>query len=129
MLSDSLAQAASTDPDIDPDLRSLQHMLLFGIKGMAAYTDHAAEHGQEDENNYEFVHRGLASLEDNTLVANAYVGMVLECGEKNLRAMELLSLGNSMAYGDPVPTPVPLGHKKGKAILVSGHDFIDIEAV
>ena len=86
-----------SNPDIDPDLRSLQHMLLFGIKGMAAYTDHAAEHGQEDEGNYEFVHRGLASLEDKSLDANAYLGLVLECGEKNLRAIELLSLGNSGA--------------------------------
>ena len=117
------------DPKIDPDLRSLQHMLLFGIKGMAAYTDHAAEHGQEDEGNYEFVHRSLAALEDKNLDADAYLGLVLECGEKNLRAMELLSLGNTGAYGDPVPTQVPLGAKKGKAILVSGHDFIDLEAV
>jgi len=118
-----------SNPDMDPDLRSLQHMLLFGIKGMAAYTDHAAEHGQEDDGNYEFVHRGLASLEDKTLDANSYLGLVLECGEKNLRAMELLSLGNTGAYGDPIPTKVPLGVKKGKAILVSGHDLIDLEAV
>ncbi len=117
------------DPDIDPGLRSLQHMLLFGIKGMAAYTDHAAEHGQEDEGNYEFVHRGLAALEDKGPDANALLGLVLECGEKNLRAMELLHLGNAGAYGDPVPTKVPLGVKKGKAILVSGHDLIDLEAV
>ena len=118
-----------SDPDIDPDLRSLQHMLLFGLKGMAAYTDHAAEHGSEDEANYEFVHRGLAALEDKSLDANAYLNLVLECGEKNLRAMELLHLGNAGAYGDPVPTKVPLGAKKGKAILVSGHDLIDLEAV
>ena len=118
-----------SDPDIDPDLQSLQHMLLFGIKGMAAYTDHAAEHGQEKEANYEFIHRGLAALEDKSLDANAYLGLILECGEKNLSAMALLSKGNSEAYGDPVPTKVPLGVKKGKAILVSGHDFIDLEAV
>ncbi len=118
-----------SDPDIDPDLRSLQHMLLFGIKGMAAYTDHAAEHGQEDEANYEYIHRGLAALEDDSVDANGYLKLILECGEKNLRAMELLSLGNSIAYGDPVPTKVPLGVKKGKAILVSGHDLIDLEAV
>ncbi len=118
-----------SDPTINPDLRSLQHMLLFGIKGMAAYTEHAAEHGQEDEGNYEFVHRGLAALEDKTLDTNAYLGLVLECGEKNLKAMELLSLGNTGAYGDPVPTKIPLGVKKGKAILVSGHDFIDLDAV
>ena len=55
-----------SDPDVNPDIRSLQHLLLFGIKGMAAYTDHAAEHDQEDEGNYEFVHRGLASLEDKS---------------------------------------------------------------
>ncbi|MCG8637796.1 MAG: hydroxylamine reductase [Desulfobacterales bacterium] len=118
-----------SDPDVDPDIRSLQHTLLFGIKGMAAYTDHAAEHGQEDEANYEFVHRALAALEDKSLDANALLGLVLECGEKNIRAMELLSLGNTGAYGHPVPTTVPLGVKKGKAILVSGHDLIDLEAV
>ena len=118
-----------SDPDVDPDIRSLQHLLLFGIKGMAAYTDHAAEHDQEDEGNYEYVHRALAALENKSLGADELLGLVLECGEKNLRAMELLSLGNTGAYGDPVPTPVPLGAKKGKAILVSGHDLIDLEAV
>ncbi|MBA3009512.1 MAG: hydroxylamine reductase [Desulfobacula sp.] len=118
-----------SDPDVNPDIRSLQHMLLFGIKGMAAYTDHAAEHDQEDEGNYEFVHRGLAALEDKSLGMEQLLGLVLECGEKNLRAMELLSLGNTGAYGNPVPTKVPLGSKKGKAILVSGHDLIDLEAV
>jgi len=118
-----------SDQDIDPDIRSLQHMLLFGIKGMAAYTDHAAEHGQEDEGNYEYVHRGLAALENKSLGADELLGLVLECGEKNLRAMELLSMGNIAAYGKPVPTKVPLGAKKGKAILVSGHDLIDLEAV
>ena len=114
---------------IDPDIRSLQHLLLFGIKGMGAYTDHAAEHGQEDEANYEFVHRGLAALTDPSLDLNALLALVLECGERNIRAMELLSIGNSTAYGDPVPTEVPLGAKKGKAILVSGHDLIDLEHV
>jgi hydroxylamine reductase len=117
------------DPDVDPDIRSLQHLLLFGIKGMGAYTDHAAEHDQEDEANYEFVHRALAALTDKSLDLNALLALVLECGEKNIRAMELLSIGNSTAYGDPVPTEVPLGAKKGKAILVSGHDLIDLEHV
>jgi hydroxylamine reductase len=92
-------------PDVDPDIRSLQHLLLFGIKGMAAYTDHAAEYDQEDEGNYEYVHRALTALENKSLGADELLGLVLECGEKNLRAMELLSLGNTGAYGDPVPTP------------------------
>ena len=117
------------DSDVDPDIRSLQHLLLYGIKGMGAYTDHAAEHDQEDEGNYEFVHRALAALTDKSLGLNELLPLVLECGEKNLRAMELLSLGNTGAYGDPVPTEVPLGTMKGKAILVSGHDLIDLEHV
>jgi len=118
-----------SEPDIDPDIRSLQHLLLFGIKGMGAYTDHAAEHRQEDEGNYEFVHRALAALTDRTKDLNSMLALVLECGEKNLKAMELLSEGNTKAYGHPVPTAVPLGAKKGKAILVSGHDLIDLEHV
>jgi len=118
-----------SEPNIDPDIRSLQHMLLFGIKGMGAYTDHAAEFDQEDEANYEFIHRGLAAITDKTKGADELLALVLECGQRNLRAMELLNAGNAGAYGDPVPTPVPLGAKKGKAILVSGHDLIDLEAV
>ena len=55
--------------------------------------------------------------------------LVLKCGEINLRAMELLDAGNTGRYGHPVPTPVPLGHKKGKAILVSGHDLLDLEEI
>ena len=55
--------------------------------------------------------------------------LVLKCGEINLRAMELLDAGNTGRYGDPVPTKVPLGHKKGKAILVSGHDLLDLEEI
>ncbi|MBI9092969.1 MAG: hydroxylamine reductase [Desulfobacterium sp.] len=129
MVKQAKAYGLFSDPDVNPDIRSLQHLLLFGIKGMAAYTDHAAEHDQEDEGNYEYVHRALAALENKSLGADELLALVLECGEKNLRAMELLSLGNSGAYGDPVPTPVPLGAKKGKAILVSGHDLIDLEAV
>lgn len=118
-----------SDPNVDPDIRSLQHMLLYGIKGMAAYTDHAAELGQEDDTNYEFVHRGLAALTDKSLGMDALLALVLECGEKNLRAMELLDAGNTTIYGHPVPTSVPLGVKKGKAILVSGHDLMDLEYV
>ena len=117
------------DPTVDPDVRSLQHLLLFGLKGIAAYTEHAAEHHKTDEKVFEFIHRAMAALEDKKLGVPEYLNLVLECGEKNLRAMELLSQGNSEAYGDPIPTKVPLGARKGHAILVSGHDFIDLEAV
>ncbi len=66
---------------------------------------------------------------DKSLGANEFVGLVFKCGEINIRAMELLDAGNTETYGHPVPTKVPLGHKKGKAILVSGHDLIDLEHI
>ena len=107
------------------DLRSLKQILIYGIKGVAAYADHAAIIGQEDESVYEFVQRGLAAaLEPKDL--NELVGLCLECGKANLKAMELLDAANTGAYGHPVPTEVPLGTKAGKAILVSGHDLKDL---
>ena len=60
---------------------------------------------------------------------NDYLGLVLKCGETNLKAMELLDAGNTGTYGHPMPTKVPLGQKQGKAILVSGHDLKDLEEI
>ncbi len=116
-------------PAASPDILSLKHILLAGVKGVAAYTDHAQILGQEDEKVYSFIHEALASLTRNDLGLNDWVQMVLKCGEINLRAMELLDAGNTGAYGHPVPTSVPLGGKKGKAILVSGHDLKDLEEI
>jgi hydroxylamine reductase len=116
-----------SDPTIDPDILSLQHILIFGIKGVAAYADHAQILGQKDDQVYAFIHEGLAATLRKDLTLNDWVGLVLKCGEINLRAMELLDAGNTGTYGHPVPTKVPLGGKKGKAILVSGHDLKDLE--
>jgi hydroxylamine reductase len=116
-----------SDPDLDPDIRSLQEILLYGIKGVAAYADHARILGKEDEAVYAFVHEGLAATLSKDLGLNDWVGLVLKCGEINLRTMELLDEANTEAYGHPVPTQVPLGAKKGKAVLVSGHDLKDLE--
>ena len=113
----------------DPDIRSLQHILLFGLKGLCAYTAHARDLGQEDENLYVFAHEALAATGNRTLPTDQLLGMVLKCGEMNLRALELLDAGNTGTYGHPVPTQVPLGARKGKAILVSGHDLIDLEKI
>ncbi|HTX43711.1 MAG TPA: hydroxylamine reductase [Methanocella sp.] len=115
------------DPVIDPNIRSLQHVTLFGIKGVAAYAEHARILGQEDEKVYAFIHEGLAAMENKSLGLNDWVGMALKCGEINVRVMELLDAGNTGKYGHPVPTKVPLGAKKGKAILISGHDLKDLE--
>jgi hydroxylamine reductase len=126
-----LVQAApvglKADPSENADIKSLRHTLLFGLKGIAAYSDHAQILGQEDDAVYSFVQEALAALTRNDLALNDWLGLVLKCGEVNLRAMELLDAGNTGTYGHPVPTSVPLGHKAGKAILVSGHDLRDLE--
>ena len=118
-----------SDPSVNPDIRSLRELIVYGIKGLAAYADHARILGQEDESVYAYIYEGLAATLDNTLGADDYVGLALKCGEVNLKAMELLDAGNTGTYGHPVPTAVPLGHKKGKAILVSGHDLKDLDMI
>lgn len=118
-----------TGGDVNEDIRSLRELLVYGIKGLAAYADHARILGQEDEAVYDFVYEGLAATLDDRLGVDDLVGLALKCGKVNLRAMELLDAGNTGAYGHPVPTQVPLGHKKGKAILVSGHDLKDLELI
>jgi hydroxylamine reductase len=116
-----------SDPDVNPDILSLKELLVYGLKGAVAYADHAAILGQEDDRVYAFMHEALAATLDGSLGVEELVGLVLKCGEINLRAMELLDAGNTGTYGHPVPTPVSLGAKKGKAILVSGHDLKDLE--
>lgn len=76
---------------------------------------------------YAFIHEGLAALTRKDIATDDWLGLVLKCGEMNFRAMELLDAANTGTYGHPAPTSVPLGHKKGKAILVSGHDLKDLE--
>jgi len=119
----------NSDPTINPDLHSLQWLLTFGLKGVAAYTYHAYLLGKKDQKVFDFIYEGLAAPLDKALGVNEFVGLVFKCGEINIRAMELLDAGNTETYGHPVPTKVPLGHKKGKAILVSGHDLIDLEHI
>jgi hydroxylamine reductase len=118
----------STD-ELDADIRSLRELLIYGIKGLAAYTDHARILGQEDDAVYEFIYEGMAATLDPAVGVNELVGLALKCGQVNLRAMELLDEANTGTYGHPVPTVVPLGHKKGKAMLVSGHDLKDLEEI
>ena len=116
-------------PGDNPDILSLKHTVLYGIKGVSAYTDHALILGQEDESVYAYVHEGLAAIQGDDLGVEDWVQMALRCGEAAYKAMELLDAGNTETFGHPVPTKVPLGYKKGKAILVSGHDMNDLEAL
>jgi len=116
-------------PAATPDILSLMHTVLFGIKGVSAYADHALILGQQDDSVFAFVHEGLAAIQRADLSLDDWVALALKCGAAALKAMELLDAGNTGTYGHPVPTKVPLGHKKGKAILVSGHDLKDLEAL
>ncbi|CAO0823366.1 Hydroxylamine reductase [Desulfarculales bacterium] len=116
-------------PDADPNITSLKHIVIFGLRGIAAYADHAAILGQQDESVYAFIHKALAATQDSSLGLNDWMGLALATGEANIKAMELLDAGNTGTYGYPAPTAVPLGHKTGKALLVSGHDLHDLELV
>lgn len=113
----------------DPDIRSLKHTLILGLRGVSAYADHAQILGKSDDEVYAFIHEGLAATLDDSRSVNDWVGLVLKCGATNLKTMELLDAANTEAYGHPVPTRVPLGAKAGKAILVSGHDLKDLEEI
>ena len=115
-----------SNPDVNPDILSLQELLVYGLKGLAAYADHARILGQTDDAISTFIYEALAATLNKDAGVDELVGLALKCGEVNLKAMELLDTGNTGTYGHPVPTSVPLGAKKGKAILVSGHDLKDL---
>jgi hydroxylamine reductase len=123
------AVGVQSDASVNPDILSLRELLVYGIKGLAAYADHARILGQEDDAVYAFIHEAMAATLAKNPAVDDMVGLALKCGEVNLRAMELLDAGNTGTYGHPVPTSVPLGAKKGKAILVSGHDLKDLEMI
>jgi len=109
------------------DVTGLQELITSGLKGTAAYADHARILGQEDDDVYAFFHEALNFLTIDENTVEELTAMALKCGEVNLRAMELLDVANTGAYGDPVPTAVRIEPVKGKAILVSGHDLKDLE--
>ena len=113
----------------DVDIFSLKLTVLYGTKGTASYAFHAQEVGQEDDRVYQFCYEALAALDRQDLSLGDWVAIALKVGEINLRTMELLDAGHTNNYGHPVPTPVPLNHRLGKAILVSGHDIPQLEEV
>lgn len=108
------------------DVTALQELITYGIKGMAAYAEHAHVLGQEDDQTYAFFHEALDFLTRDTYTVDELVGMALKVGEVNLAVMGMLDAANTGTYGHPVPTPVRVNPVKGKAILVSGHDLKDL---
>ena len=111
------------------DITGLQELLMYGLKGTAAYADHAQILGKEDSEVFAFFHEAMDFLTNPEPSVDELLGYNLRCGEVNLRVMELLDSANTGVYGTPVPTPVRITAVKGKAILVSGHDLKDLEAL
>ena len=111
------------------DAAGLQELLTSGLKGLAAYADHALILGQEDKTVYAFIHEALDFLTKASPTIDELVGYNMKCGEVNLLVMELLDKANTGAYGHPVPTKVRVNPLKGKALLVSGHDLKDLENI
>jgi hydroxylamine reductase len=110
------------------DVTGVQELVTYGLKGTAAYADHAMILGQEDESVFAFFHEALDFLtSEKASDLNELVAMSLKVGEINLRVMELLDSANTETYGHPEPTAVRITPVKGKAILVSGHDLKDLE--
>ncbi|MFH0984059.1 MAG: hydroxylamine reductase [Candidatus Omnitrophota bacterium] len=116
-----------SDKTLNEDIRSLRELLLYGLKGMAAYADHAHVLGREDEEVDAFFHKGLRAITNGSLTVNDLVGLNMQFGMVNLKCLEILDKAHTDHFGHPVPTGVSLGAKKGPAILVSGHDLLDLE--
>ena len=112
---------------VNEDIRSVIEILMYGLKGMAAYMDHAMILGRSDDEVLAFVQKALAATTDQSLGLMDFVGLAMECGKQNLTVMGLLNAAHTDTYGHPVPTAVQLGTKEGKAILVTGHDLKMLE--
>lgn len=109
------------------DIRSLRELLVYGLKGMAAYTHHASVLGRRDPDIFGFMHKAMAATLDDSLDGAALTALVLECGSVGVATMALLDAANTSAYGKPEITKVNIGVRKNPGIIVSGHDLKDLE--
>ena len=111
----------------NPDIQSLQDILLFGLKGIAAYAFHARELGGIDAEVDGFMHEALFKTVTNvSFNIQQHIDLVLKCGAMNLKTMELLDKVHTVRFGNPVPTEVETGTKAGPGILITGHDLLDL---
>ena len=109
------------------DVRSLREMITYGLKGMAAYTEHAKNIGKEDLTINAFIYEALSATLDDSLSADELVALTLKTGQYGVKAMALLDEANTSRFGNPEITEVNIGVRKNPAILISGHDLIDLE--
>ena len=120
----SLIGVLSTENE---DVRSLRELIIYGLKGMAAYAEHAYNLGEEDPSIYTFMFEALVATMNDSLTADELVALVLKTGEYGVKTMALLDKANTSHYGNPELTEVNLGVRNNPAILISGHDLSDME--
>ena len=109
------------------DIRSLREMITYGLKGMAAYTEHAYNLGYKDPEIFKFIPEALAKLTDNSLSTSELFDLTIKTGEYGVKAMSLLDKANTESYGNPEITDVKIGVSNRPGILISGHDLKDME--
>jgi hydroxylamine reductase len=126
LLEKALQVGIMADENLDEDIRSLRELITYGLKGIAAYTEHAYVLGENDPELLYFMQDMLEATTNDDLTVEDLTGLVLKTGEMGLRAMALLDKANTDAYGHPEPTQVFLGVRPGPGILVSGHDLLDL---
>lgn len=112
--------------EANPDIRSLKELVVYGLKGMAAYTEHAMTLGFDDEDIHRFMQQSLAAVTEKKTI-DELVALVLKTGEYGVKAMALLDKANTTSYGYPEMTHVNIGVRNNPAILISGHDLKDME--
>ncbi|OGU06892.1 MAG: hydroxylamine reductase [Geobacteraceae bacterium GWC2_58_44] len=111
----------------DPDTLSAIEVVVYGLKGMSAYANHAFILGKTDEEVFAFFHSALAATADQSKGLMDFVTLAMECGRMNIKVMGMLNEGHVEHYSHPVPTKVQLGTRRNKGILVSGHDLRMLE--
>jgi hydroxylamine reductase len=111
----------------DEDVRSLRELLTYGVKGIAAYAEHAYALEYQEEGIFAFVEKALAATLDDTLAVSELIALVLEAGRFGVDVMALLDKANTTSYGNPELTKVNIGVRDNPAILISGHDLKDLE--
>lgn len=124
---DAKAAAVGVLSTDNEDVRSLRELIIYGVKGLAAYTHHALNLGKEEISLYEMVYEALVATIDDTKTADELVALTLKTGEYGVKAMALLDEANTSTYGNPEITSVNIGVRNNPAILISGHDLSDLE--
>ena len=124
-------KAASQEVSIlatrDEDIRSLRELIVYGLKGLAAYLEHANHLGYQRDDLYAFMQKALEEVTNDALSIDELVGLAMECGEYGVYGMELLDKANTSTYGNPEMTKVNIGVRTNPGILISGHDLKDME--